>query len=554
MSSQIQQQLHNQPQNERINEPATEGSSQILTGRKLYLVFTALLLSMLLTALDQTILSTALPRIASEFNAFSLQGWVSSSFILAQTIFLLFYGQLLRICSAKYIMLASITIFEIGSLVSALAPNVHQLIVGRTVSGVGGAGICELINRLWHGEYTDRRSQSPQSCRLYLKSPISKTAPVFLACSVPSLAFHPSWDPSWIFFLNLPIGGVSLVAVIFLLKAQPPLGADLSRRTPRDILSQFLRMDFVGAVLIAGAVTSLVLALQWGGNTKAWGDSAVIICFIVAFVLAIALVFWEMHLKDRALVPTSIFHSRSVYAIILYAFLTRFTLLLFAYYIPIFYQAVRHRTATNSAVHLLPFLFGAILSAIASGQIASMTGYYFPFLVGAPFFLAIGSGLLYTLNTTTPVSRIIGFQILAGIGTGLGMQNSLVAMQAEFKDTPRLLGQATSMAAFGQFFGGTMGLGVAEPVFSSQLTKYLRKYAPEAPASVVRESPTNIYTELPQEMIPGVVRSYTEALRVVFVVGVPVAGLALIASLFIKNIRITKEVVERPLELEKTEA
>lgn len=163
-----------------------------------------------------------------------------------------------------------------------------------------------------------------------------------------------------------------------------------------------------------------------------------------------------------------------------------------------------------------------------------------PFLMGAPIFLAVGSGLLFTVGTSTTSTQLIGFQILTGIGTGMGLQNSLIAIQSEFKDTPKLLGQAMSMASFGQFFGGTIGLGVAEPVLASELSKYLLIYAPEAPADIVKESPTAIYTELQVSMIPGVVKAYSLALRVVFVLGVPVAGLALLAAMFINNIQIVK--------------
>jgi hypothetical protein len=163
-----------------------------------------------------------------------------------------------------------------------------------------------------------------------------------------------------------------------------------------------------------------------------------------------------------------------------------------------------------------------------------------PLLVTAPVFLAIGSGLLYTLTTSTTSAKLIGFQILAGIGTGMGMQNSILAMQVEFNATPKLIGQATSMGSFAQMLGGTLGLGIAEPVFASELAKYLARYAPDAPAQIVRESPTNIWSKLPEEMIPGVVRSYLEALRLVFVLGVPVAGLALLSALFIKRVKIKK--------------
>ena len=239
-------------------------------------------------------------------------------------------------------------------------------------------------------------------------------------------------------------------------------------------------------------------------------------------MLTVAFIGWEIYRNEDAMVPLRIFKSRSIYAIVFYSFLTRFSLLLFSYYIPIFYQAVRHKSATASGVSLLPFLLGTVLSVISAGQLVGVWGYYWPFCVASPVFLAIGSGLLYTLTPSTSSGTVIGFQILCGVGVGLGMQNSLMAMQVEFKDTPALIGQASSMGSFAQFLGGTIGLGIAEPVFASELSKNLLKYAPNAPAKIVSESPVAIWTDIPADLIPGVVLAYCESLKVVFVVGVPI--------------------------------
>ncbi|KAJ7927821.1 ABC transporter [Mycena leptocephala] len=469
--------------------------------------------------------TTALPRIASDFQSFTLQGWVATSFPLAQTVFLLFYGQVLRIFPAKWVMVTAIIIFEVGSLLCGVSQNVDQLIAGRTVSGVGAAGICEsvsfyltyltgilsVIAMLQIVSQVTRLEDRPRLFGLFGAS--FGMSSIIGPLIGGAFTDHITWR--WCFFINLPIGGVSLTAVTFFLKAAPPLGSDPTKRSWADIMGQVARMDFVGAILVAASVTNVVLALQWGGNTKAWNDRAVIICFVLSGVLAIVFIAWELYLGERAMTPMAILHSG--YAILAYCFLTRFSFLLFSYYIPIFYQAVRHHSATKSGIDLLPFVLGVVVTIISAGQIVGRMGYYWYFLICGPVFLAIGSGLLYTLNTTSSAG-IAGFQILAGIGTGVGMQNSVLAIQVEFKNKPKLLGQATSMATFAQFLGGTLGLGIAEP------------------------SPIAIYTDLPAAMIPGVVRAYTGSLRIVFLLGVPVAGLALLSSMFIQNLRIEKTV------------
>ncbi|KAJ7164422.1 ABC transporter [Mycena filopes] len=527
------QRVHSVAEDEKTQQPPAPPST-ILTGAKLAVVFSCMLMAVFLVLLDQTILATALPRIASDFNSFSLQGWISTSFILAQSVFLLFYGQMLRIFPAKWILVSAIMIFELGSLVCALSQSVDQLIAGRTVSGLGAAGIFIAVIQII--AQATRLEDRPRLFGFF--GAIFGLSSVIGPLMGGGLTDHVSWR--WCFWINLPLGGVSVGGVLLFLTASPPLGSDPNKRTLRDIYDQILHLDFIGATLVAGAVTTLVLALQWGGNTKAWGDKDVIICFVFAAFLTVVLISWEIYLDEAAMVPTGIFKSRSIYALLVFAFLTRLSMLIFSYYIPIFYQAVRGHSATKSGIDLLPFMFATVISLISAGQLVGQWGYYWHFLVASPIFLAIGSGLLYTLSPTSPSGALVGFQILAGVGIGLGMQNSLIAVQVEFRALPKLFGQATSMASFAQFLGGTLGLGVAEPVFASLLAKNLLKYAPGAPAAIVKESPAEIWSKLPEEMIPGVVKSYTEALKVVFVLGVPVAGLALIAALMIKNLRIVK--------------
>ncbi|KAF8142681.1 ABC transporter [Mycena galopus ATCC 62051] len=522
--------------------PPSAVPDTILTGGKLAIVFIGMMLSLLLIALEQTILATALPHIASDFNAFSLQGWVATSFILAQTVFLLFYGQVLRIFPAKFVLIFAVALFEVGSLVCGVARGIGQVIAGRVVSGIGAAGIyvgtIQIVTQI---------TRLQDRARLYgLFGAVFAFASVVGPLVGGALTDHASWV---CFYLNLPLGGVSICGVAFLLQASPPLGQ--SARPQREMFQEAVSLDFIGTTLVAAAVTCLILALQWGGNTKSWDDKAVIICLVLSVALAFAYIAWEIYVGDKAMTPTTIFKSRSIWAILAYSFASRFSLLLISYYIPIFYQAVQGRSATKSGIDLLPFMLGFVLTVISSGQIVSRIGYYWPFLIVAPVFLAIGSGLLYTISLSTSSAQIIGFQILAGVGIGMGMQNALLAVQVEFRTTPRLMGQAMAMASFSQYLGGTLGLGVAEPVFSSELTRNLMRYAPDAPVEIVKDTPTAIYTALPAAMIPDVLRSYTEALRIVFVLGVPMAGIALVSACFIQNLRIERAPSATPAKVEK---
>ncbi|KAJ7184645.1 ABC transporter [Mycena filopes] len=511
-----------------------EDSSTVLSGMRLVVVFIALMLSLFLIMLDQTILATALPRVTSDFDAFNLQGWVATSY-LAQSVFLLFYGQVLRIFPAKWVLVCAIGTFEVGSLLCGVAHSIGQLIAGRVVAGVGAAGI--MVSMMQVITHATRLEDRPKFYGAF--GALFAISSVIGPLIGGAITEHATWR--WNFLLNLPLGGVSVCAVILILKAAPPLGSDPTQRSARARLHQALRLDFVGATLAAGALITLILALQWGGNTKSWGDKDVIICFVLSPVLTAAFIAWSVYQGDRAMMPTAIFKSRSIYAILVFCFLNRFSMFIFTYYIPLFYQAARAHSPTKSGVDFLPFMIGVVITAALAGGVVAKTGYYWPVLLAAPCFLALGSGLFYTITPTTSSAALAGFQILVAVGVGLGFQNAALALQVEFNDDKALLAQAMAMGAFAQQLGGTVGLGVAEPIFASQLARNLVKYAPSAPVALLEQNATAIYT-LPEDMIPGVVKAYTDAVRtLLFVAGIGVgAGGMGLAVWGIGNVRIEK--------------
>ncbi|CDR44466.1 hypothetical protein NBRC10512_000042 [Rhodotorula toruloides] len=513
--------------------PMQQDPSLILQGKKLAVVFTAMLLALFLIAVDQSILATALPRIASDFNAFDKQGWCSSAFVLTQTAFILWFGQFLRIYSAKWTLVGCILLFEVGSIICGAAPNVMAIIWGRAISGVGAAGM--FVSMLQILAQVTRLEDRPKLFGLF--GGCFGAASVIGPLAGGGLTDHAGWR--WVFWLNLCVGAPSLVGCTFLLKSMLPIGADPTKRSPRDLLRQTLRMDWIGATLVLGAVTALVYALQTGGNQKPWSDGGVVACFVVAGVLCVAIFFWMRYKGDSALVPPAVFQKSpvSVCGICGASFFNRCSLLMISYAVPVFFQVTRHHDATKSGVDLLAYMLSVVITVILAGRVVSATGRYWYFLVGAPAFGAVGAGLLYTVTPSTSTAKIIGYQILCGVGTGATLQNSLFAMQAEFRDEMRLVAQATGVASFSQFLGGTVSLAIEQAALSTQLAKNFPIYAPQAPLAVIKESPLEIYS-LPSDIVPSAIFAYVKSLKIVFVIPVAYYGLGIISALFINNISI----------------
>lgn len=501
---------------------------QYLTGARLWLVHTGILLSVFLVALDQSIVSTALPKLSSEFQALEQLTWIVSTYFLTQAGLMLFFGQVLTIVSSKWVFLICIVIFEIGSLICGVAPNINVLIGGRAIQGVGGSGGFISI--------------------LVVISEIAaiETRPILLASfgGVFGLAsiFGPllggvftdrlSWR--WCFYINLPFGAVSLIAVFFWLPRHPPL--QNVHHEGKTLWQKWLSLDWVGTVVSLGMTVSLLLALQWGGLQYDWNSGTIIGLFVTSGVLFILLILWERHLGDRAMMPMAILVRRTQLSAGTVSFMVMLLSIVTTYYLPFLYQS-KGRSAEQSGIDIIPLMMAMVVGSGVGGWLNSLTGRYTPFMIVGGTLCAIAGGLLFTIKGDTPNANIIGYQILLGFGEGIAFNQPIVSIQAEYAFSPELIPQASSLVTYMQLLGAVCGISIAGAVFGNQLGKNLAEWVgiiPEEAINGVKQSVTVIF-QLPPLIQLIVIKAYIAAVDYAFLVVVPAGGIIIIAALFVKN-------------------
>ncbi|EGG03952.1 uncharacterized protein MELLADRAFT_72481 [Melampsora larici-populina 98AG31] len=536
-----------------LTDQLNDGSQRntILRGKRLALAFVGMLLSVFLISLDQTILSPALPVIASSFDALDQIGWIASAYLITQVSFLLLYAQLLVTYNRRWIFVAAIFIFELGSLICAVSPNLISLIIGRAVSGLGAAGI--LISCL--SIIADITELQDRPKLLGSFGAVFATSSVVGPLLGGALTDRLSWR--WCFWINLPCGAITVLSIFLLIPntPSPPLSEKLLELVDHrwnsitfgkwvpphhSVLHKLGSLDFVGAFLMVGLIILLVLPLQWGGNKYPW-DSGVVIGTLCGFgVMLTAFLLWEWKGVDakngRGLLPFRLFRSRTQVGACLQAFFIKLSMLSVVYFLPIYFQVVQHASATKSGIDLIPLMLSIVFCSGLAGFAISHTGYYWPALSVGSVILTIGTALLYTLDEYASNAKVIGFQILVGGGLGFILQNVTVAIQAnvEDKDIP----QATSLSSFSQLIGGVIGIAVAQTIFNNALSVNLEKYAPDAPAALIRSSLEEI-GQLRDSLKPGVIHAYTESLKQVYILGI-VCGVACFFAAFLvksKNIK-----------------
>ncbi|MFJ9036037.1 DHA2 family efflux MFS transporter permease subunit [Streptomyces sp. NPDC102406] len=477
----------------------------------------ALLLGMLLAALDQTIVSTALPTIVSDLGGLEHLSWVVTAYMLAATAATPLWGKLGDQYGRKKLFQLAIVIFLIGSALCGMAQNMPQLIGFRALQGLGGGGLMVLSMAIVGDLVSPRERGKYQGLFGAVFGATSVLGPLLGGLFTE----HLSWR--WVFYVNLPVGVVALVVIAAAL------------HIPAHARKH--RIDYLGTFLIAAVATCLVLVASLGGTTWGWGSPQIIGLAVLGVVLAAVFVRVELRAAEPVL-PMRLFRVRTFTLAAVISFVVGFAMFGAMTYLPTFLQVVQGVSPTMSGVHMLPMVIGLLLSSTASGQIVSRTGRWKVFPVAGTAVTTIGLLLLHNLDETSSTAAMSACFFVFGLGLGLVMQVLVLIVQnaVPYED----LGVATSGATFFRSIGASFGVAIFGTVFANRLATKLSSALAgrQAPAGVgpdsLKADPRGI-GDLPPALRQPVLHAYATSITDVFLYAVPVALLAFVLSWFLRE-------------------
>ena len=492
-------------------EPAV--SAQALSHREVLVVLSGILLGMMLAALDQSIVATALPAIAGELNGLEHLSWIVAGYLLTSTASTPIYGKLSDLYGRRALLQIAIVIFVVASVLCGLAQDMPQLIAARALQGLGGGGLISMAQAVIADVISPRERGRYQGYLSGMWATASVGGPVLGGFFVDYL----SWR--WVFWINLPLGIAAFI---------------LCRRALARLVSprRHRRIDFVGALLLTAAVADLLLVASWGGTTLAWTSPTLIGLIAAAAPLVAGFIVQELRAPEPIL-PPRLFANPVIGLASLTSFIVAMAMFGGIVLLPVFLQLVTGVGAGHSGLLLIPLMGGTVAGAFTSGQLMRRTGRYKAFPLIGLSMSTVAFALLATMDAaTSPVVAMV-YMGLLGVGIGMSMPVMLVAVQNAAE--PRDIGVATAAVAFSRSLGGSFGAAILWSVLLAALDRHLVAGGAELGTALLAGGPdaiTHLHPSQRAVLIPALVESF----HLVFGIAAFIAATSIATTWFLKEV------------------
>lgn len=480
-------------------------------------LFIGLMVTQLLASLSQTVLSTALPTIVGQLGGVNQMSWVITGYILASTIMMPIYGRISDLLGRKPVLLAAILIFLLGSVVGGVANSIWWLVAARVVQGIGGGGLM-ILSQAAIADVIPARERGRYMGYMGAVFAVSSVAGPLLG---GWLTEGPGWR--WAFWLTLPLGAAAILATVFFLKLPP-------RRTAEKV-----SIDYLGMSLLAAATTSVVLVCTWGGHLYDWASPQIIGLIAAAVALAALFVIAE-RAAVQPIIPMSLFADRNFTLSTVAALLIGVMMFGAIGYFPTYLQMVTGVSATQAGLLMTPMMGTLLLASILSGRAVSRTGRYKRFPLIGSAIMGLGLGLISMLKVDSPIWWMC--TVLGVFGIGIGLSNQILTLIVQNSVPNKIVGTATAASNFFRQVGATIGSAIVGSMFVQRLGELIAEKLPDA--AQLGGGGSNSLTpdavaHLPEAIRVPIIESYNEALLPIFLFMIPLAVIAFVVLLFVKE-------------------